>query len=395
MSSVDRNRIEAGLAKYRERLEGTVLTPAVANRVATPDAIRRFADGLGDRNPLWRDEEYAKGSVHEGPLAPPAFLNAVSEGQAIVGLPGLVATFVGAEWEWGALLRANDSFSVTNELLPLEDVTASGEGLRVLQSGVIRYRNQRGEEAGRCRWRLLRTEAGLGGRERGEGERGGGHPGPRRYGDEEVARLCEEIEAEEIRGAVPRYFEDVREGDVVPPVVKGPLSLSDMIAWAAGTGWHRTALAHGPKLLFLKENPGLSYLDPETGVPEPIALSHFDARAAYLLMRSPRPMDLGFQRVCWMSHPITNWMSDVGFLKRMSVRLTGFVRFGDLCRAGAVVTGKRSANGEHTVELELTCRKNAGEPVAAGTASVVLPSRAAPSALPGQRGASSTTSRES
>jgi acyl dehydratase len=36
--------------------------------------IRHFADGLGDTNPLWTDEEYAKRTKWGGIIAPPCFL---------------------------------------------------------------------------------------------------------------------------------------------------------------------------------------------------------------------------------------------------------------------------------------------------------------------------------
>jgi acyl dehydratase len=36
-------------------------------------AIRRFADAVGDPNPLFRDEEHARGSPYGGIIAPPGF----------------------------------------------------------------------------------------------------------------------------------------------------------------------------------------------------------------------------------------------------------------------------------------------------------------------------------
>ena len=43
--------------------------------------IRRFAEAIGDPNPLYRDDEYAKSKGYEGIIAPPTFPMAVgSEG---------------------------------------------------------------------------------------------------------------------------------------------------------------------------------------------------------------------------------------------------------------------------------------------------------------------------
>jgi len=38
------------------------------------DAIRHFAMGLGDDNPLWHDRDYAASTKWGGLIAPPTFL---------------------------------------------------------------------------------------------------------------------------------------------------------------------------------------------------------------------------------------------------------------------------------------------------------------------------------
>lgn len=376
MSQPEREQIiQRGLAKYRERMEGAVLPAPVAQQVATPEAIRHFAQGLGDLNPLWCDPEYAAAGPWGGLLAPPAFLNAVCEGQAIVGLPGLIATFVGARWEWSGVIRAGDSFTVDNELLPLADKTEPGQPCRVFQQGVLRYRNQQGQVAGSCRWDMMRSQAKLGGgKKRGRPAQAKRERLP--YGPHELAAIYAAVEAEKPRGSQPRYCEDVAPGEDLLPVVKGPLALSDMVAWAMGTAWHRAALAHGPKLKHLRTNPGLSYIDPASGAPEPIAMSHFEPDGARILMGSPLPLDIGFQRVAWFTHPVTNWMGDAGRLVSLEVRLKGFVRFGDTCWLGGRVTGKRGGPERGLVDLELSCTNQRGEEVAAGQAAVALPLRA-------------------
>ena len=368
--------IQKGVLKYREKWEGAVLSPPVSTHRVTPDTVRHFAHGLGDDNPLWHSDAYARKSVYKGGVAPPSFLNAVSEGQAIVGLPGLIATFVGAEWEWFRMIRTGDRFSVTNELLPLEEKTKGNGPRHYLQSGILRYVTPSGEVTGQCTWRMMRSEVKLGGK--GSHKRKDETRNPiqiHAYSEKDLEEIYQGLDNEKIRGTEPRYVEDVAEGEEIPPVIKGPLSLSDMVAWASGISWHRMELAHGPKLRFLRNHAGLAYTDPKTGAPEPIANSHFDPEAASILMGSPLPLDLGFQRVVWLSHPITNWMGDAGFLKQLKVRLKGFVRFGDTnwCRGRVVRTWHEG--GEERVELEVLSENQRGETTAEGTAVVRLPSR--------------------
>jgi len=224
----------------------------------------------------------------------------------------------------------------------------------------------------------MRTEVKLGGnrsdkKKNKTGETIKGHA----YSKVDLEKIYLGLNSEKIRGTTPRYVEDVAKGEEIPVVVKGPLSLSDMVAWAGGISWHRMGLAHGPKLRFLRDHPGLSYTDPRSGAPEPIANSHFDPDAARILMGSPLPLDLGFQRIAWLSHPLTNWMSDHGFIKQLDVRLKGFVRFGDTnwCRGKVVRTWQEGTEGE--VELEVASENQRGETTAMGNAIVVLPSRKA------------------
>ncbi len=59
-------------AEYRKGI-GAVLPPG-PTKEASLDNIRRFGDVIGDYNPLWRDEEYAKESRFGMITAPPTFI---------------------------------------------------------------------------------------------------------------------------------------------------------------------------------------------------------------------------------------------------------------------------------------------------------------------------------
>lgn len=367
--------IEKGIEKYKRERVGKIISPPQGNETATKDAIRHFANGLGDPNPLWRDEEYAKKSPYGGLIAPPFFLNAISESQAITGLPGLISTFVGSEWEWYKPIRINDRFSVTNRLLDLKDLPDNNGRRRLLQSGLLNYSNQNGDIVGRCQWNMMRTEIKPGQSKHDETKKNTVKKEARCYSEEELAKIYAAVEAEKIRGNAPRFFEEVNLGEELQPVVKGPLAISDMVAWAIGIGWHRIELAHGMKLLYLRANPGLAYTDPESGSPEPIANSHFWPSASRILMGSSLPLDLGFQRVSWLGHLITNWMSDFGFLKKLEARLNGLVVFGDTLWCQGKVVGKRKKGEECLIDLELSCSNQHGEITTTGKAIVELPSK--------------------
>ena len=49
----------------------------INNEEATRMAILKFADGIGDPNPLWRNEEYAKKTRFGSIIAPPSWVFSV------------------------------------------------------------------------------------------------------------------------------------------------------------------------------------------------------------------------------------------------------------------------------------------------------------------------------
>src|SRR3954469_5273953 len=65
------------------------------------DAIRHFAYGCGDPNPIFSSEEYASTTPHGTRIAPPCALFAQGVGTLMVtsfGLPGLHALYMGTEF---------------------------------------------------------------------------------------------------------------------------------------------------------------------------------------------------------------------------------------------------------------------------------------------------------
>ena len=79
---------------------------------ATRDAIRHYAHGIGDDNPLWCDPDYAANTRWGGIVALPSFLFATSRiiSGYVGGLPGVHAMWAGADWTWhhpGATQRRN------------------------------------------------------------------------------------------------------------------------------------------------------------------------------------------------------------------------------------------------------------------------------------------------
>ncbi|SVE55206.1 uncharacterized protein METZ01_LOCUS508060, partial [marine metagenome] len=87
---------------------------------ATEDAIRHFAWGIGDNNPLWFDADYAAKSPAGSIVAPPCILYAVDSTIVAPKLAGVQWIYAGTEWTWLDHIRVNDSFQVDARLTKQE-----------------------------------------------------------------------------------------------------------------------------------------------------------------------------------------------------------------------------------------------------------------------------------
>ena len=336
---------------------------------ATRDAIRHFVRGIGDPNPLWTDAEYAVATRWGGIVAPPTFLYSVywTSGRT-GGLPGVHGFHAGNDWVWRRPVRLGDRIAVREQFTGLEEREGEFAGRSLIQSSVSTYRNQRGEVVAACRGWQFRAER------RAARERGKYRREPHAYREDELLAIEEQMLAEPIRGAEPRFWEDVEIGEDLPPVVKGPLGLGDIAAFEAGC---IGGMAHVFAVREARRHPAFWYRDPRSGALDAVIRVHAlagTAGAAGL----PMAFDYGAQRMCWLAHPITNWMGDDGFLTRLYGEIRRFNYLGDTTWIRARVTGKRAGAGggrERLVDLGVRAENQLGEVTAKGRAQIALPTR--------------------
>ena len=245
---------------------------------ATADAIRQFADGIGDDNPLWRDPEYAGSTRWQGLLAPPAFLYAVDATIVAPKLPGVQWIYAGTRWRWLDAIRVNQPFAATAQLVAMEEKQGRRFGRWVLQTGEIEYRAPSGELLAIAEGRVARTPRASSGTKRGESK-----PKPERADatapSEPKAKQANANTAgkrPKRRGDEPRYFEDVHVGEQLGPDPR-PLSLVDIYRWYVGAqgalhygGAHadavRAAIANVREFETIARPPGAR--PPGAGLPE-------------------------------------------------------------------------------------------------------------------------------
>jgi len=344
---------------------------AVFNEEATRTAIRKFADGIGDPNPLWRDREYARKTRYGEIVAPPSWVLSVLSAIQF-GWRGIAGFHSGSEFFFYKPVLAGDKITPEERFTGFEGPKPSGFAeLMVVDYFENLYFNQQGETVCKMVLWIIRTERKRA-REKGKYQ---SILLPHPWKEEELKKIEQEIVREEIRGGNPRYWEDVQTGDDLPPLVKGPLGLTDMVAFFVGGGSPVKLEAHSVALQKYKEKPNWAFRDPQTSALEPIFAVHYN-KSASNAMGLPYPYDVGTQRHCWQIQFLTHWMGNDGWLKRCRAEYRKFVYLSDvLWFKGKVVNKYVDEQGEPCVDIDTSAVNQRGEEVMPGNATVVLPSR--------------------
>jgi acyl dehydratase len=356
-------------------LIGTPLRTAscLNNEWATRLAILRFAEGIGDDNPLWTDEEYAARSPFGTLVAPPSFIFACL-GSIQVGWPGLGGFHCETKMEFNQPIRVGDKInaSVTFDGFdgPIEDSNFGGR--RIKDYLRQEYRNQDDDLVATFICSRMRFERGEM-QKRAEGRQ---ITVPHPWTEEEIFAIEEQILAERPRGAEPRYWDDVQVGDEIDTVTKGPLGLTDFIAFiAAGAAPIPRVSAHSVALKRYRKHPKWAFRDPRTHALEPVYSVHYNDYAASL-QGAQAAYDVGIQRTCWQIHSLTNWMGDTGVLKAITGQYRAHVYLSDVVQLGGRVESKEiDEHGNHLVKLTTWAYNQREKNVMPGTAIIALPAR--------------------
>jgi acyl dehydratase len=366
---------ERGLDELRERI-GLPIEDTLEPwcHEATRDNIRHYAHGIGDDNPLWCDPAYARSTKFGDVIALPSFLFACSRiiSGYVGGLPGVHAMWAGADWRWHKTVRRNDALSTSAHLKELIEHETRFAGRAVQQIYHVKFYNQHGDpvaEADSWCFRTDRDQA----REEGTKYTELRAKEPKRYTPDELAKIYELYANEEVRGAAPRYFEDVAVGDKLPTMVKGPMTVTGFIAFAQGWGG---LYIRANKLAWrqVHKHSGLG-IPNRFGIPDCPERVHWEDDFAKMV-GAPGAYDYGPERCSWLTHHLTNWMGDDGSLRRATSKIRRHNPEGDTLFIDGRVTRKFVEDGRRLVEIEQEARNQDGELSVVGTGLVELPKRA-------------------
>jgi acyl dehydratase len=379
---------DEGVARLRARIGIAQPHPQPPHyRFPNEDAFRHVAHSYGDDNPLWCDPEYAAKSRWEGPIAPPN----LAGGDTLIGedevstldeatrdlmkgdpLRGAHAFYSGSFREWWAPLRPNARVTRRNALVGVHDKHSEFADRAVHEWTAEVFAARDPDEVLCAQYRLMirteRTKAA----ERGKYDATVIEP----YTDEQLAAIDAAYAAEPARrrGAEPRWWEEVEEGDEVGPIVKGPLRVTDMICWHVGMGMG----LYGVKALRLgyqqRQRVPRFFRPDDLNVPDVQQRVHWDAEWARRA-GNPAIYDYGRMRETWLVHLCTDWMGDDAWLWKLDCQFRRFNYVGDTHWMTGRVVRKFLAEGDRpAVELECQGTNQRGEITTPGHATILLPS---------------------
>ena len=337
---------------------GNILSDNTLNREATEDGIRIFVNGEGDLNPLYRDPDYAKNTKYKCLIAPPNYLYTVTYAQSPLDhgpmIPQIAGYYSGCDREWFKPICVGDKFTY-RVICPSDNVEMKSKwaGRKVLSYEQCDYYRQGGDlVAGySCydQWVDVNDVTRLNAHANTEIEE------TPVYTKKEIEEIYAAQDREDIRGANPRYWEDVKVGDELVPVVRGPLSQVEMAAWQAGGHAHN--LSDRLNRVIWKKIPWA------------------ETRMEYGVTIVKRHFAVGQQLEAWRYILVTNWMGDDGFLWKFSAQIRRFVMEGDTTWVKGKVTKKYVDDGKYCVAIDIQNLMQTGAGSVTGGATVILPSR--------------------
>lgn len=191
------------------------------------------------------------------------------------------------------------------------------------------------------------------------------------YSDEDRRGIRAAYEAELSRlETVPptRSIEDIETGDSLPTIVRGPLTIADMVCWNAGRG--PTYGAHLINYKQRKDSPHNTVRNPKTGWMQKTSHQHED-----LWMCDQRGMPLpfanGVNMYAFTTSLVTNWVGENGQLRRHAGNLKKPYYYGELLWFESEIIGIERDIG--TAEVSWTAENHDGDIVLEGDSTVEFP----------------------
>ncbi|KRB82995.1 hypothetical protein ASE00_13475 [Sphingomonas sp. Root710] len=355
------------------------------NPAVTSLAVRRWAISIGDDNPLFVDPERARASRWGGTIAPPGFewsmgwnrspeVSPELHAATRKALRGVQLFHSGAEYFYYRPLTEGTELYKSEWLADAVEKKSKFANRTVITTNDNAYwdREERVCIASN-RWfvhaerRPVSSDAARSSRQP--------HT-PTHYSDEQLQEIEQAYDNQFLRGSEALYMEDVVVGDATPLMVKGPLTVTDMINMHMGAGW--ITYTNPPYRLAFENRKRLRgfYSRNEFGAWDTIQRVHWDPELA-ASVGVKGIYDIGPMRFVMMCHYLTNYAGDDAFIHRIRYELRSFNYVGDTSwLSGRIVRAEVDEKLGPVIELEVVSVNQRGEENLRGSATILVPSRA-------------------
>jgi hypothetical protein len=332
----------------------TAYTFPVNELSVSEEFIRRFAQAIGNSDPLFHDPAYGRKTVWGSMIAPPTFETILAWAGSFpekANVPGWNAFHGGTDHQCFKVIRPGEKFRVVNKYLGIEEKIVPDKPYRLfIPRNQRTYLNQNDEivAIGIANEIVTAIPPGMQQATNKSYEDRKRH----RYTQKELDMIHrfydDELEGKNRRGAQVRYWEDVQEGEELTPLIKGPLDISDIVSYIGVGGY---SMAFALKWKVLKPSLGRAHIDPETGEHHlQIDWHYLDSMAR--VMGLPYAHSTGRQNEGIIGHLISNWMGDDGFVTRLVCEHRGIWFQGETAWLKGKVTRKYVDKGMHLVNID-------------------------------------------
>ena len=330
-------------------LRGGVINDRPWVTMLTADAIRHYAIGIGDGNPLYLNPDYAKASRWCASIAPPGIEMAMGWDRSATmdplrakatskALRGVHLFHSGTEtYYWNAVLEGATLYK-SQWVQNVEVKTSSFAGKSAIVTNDFQYWNDQSiATTSGSNWFVHTERRQI---EKSDEVKRKAQDAPAFYSDEQLAEIDAAYDAEFVRGGDTLYYEDVEIGQALPRMVKGPLTITDLFNLHIGAGW----LTYGnPPFRLAYENRKMLrgfYSKNEYGAWDTLQRIHWDMAAAHEV-GVLSTYDIGPVRQSMLNHYLTNFAGDDGWVHYVRCEFRNFNYMGDTTWLTGSITGKR------------------------------------------------------
>ena len=351
------------------------------NIVATQESFRRFAISSGDDNPLFVDPAYPATTRWGGPIAPLTYeismgvkrypkMPATLDTQTRGALKGVQLFHSGGENFYYAPIREGLKLYVSRWVQKVEDKQSQFAGRSAIVTNGKSYWDDNDQvHVDGHEWfvHAERRQAPSGNQVEKDKVAF--------YTDEQLAEIEQAYDREYRRGADTLYLEDVKVGDKLPRMVKGPLSITDLINSHMGQGWH--SYGNPPYRLAYENRKKLRgfYTKNEFNAWDTLQRVHWDKLLANEV-GVPSTYDIGPMREAMLGHYCNNYAGDDAWVDRLRSEFRNFNFMGDTTWIQGIITDARVDDVlGPLIEVALTGINQRGKENISGSATILVASR--------------------